>query len=271
MTAATTATATTDRDPGRLAYTALLACTTAVGAVTFVLSFVGLRDYAERVAGFDASLSWLVPVGVDGLTLCAVAATMLLRHAAWKARAYAWCAFGIAVAASVAGNLSHAAARQLSWEGHVGAAAWPIFLALASHMVIVVRRNMERSRSRSRETPAATVKPNDASIAQATPSPAAATTPTTSPQPTQRPVRPKQATRRATPKAKNDDDIRAEARRRVAAGEKVPAVAISLGVNKATVYRWLSETPQAHDTNHAASTDDAKEDATDARPFAHAR
>lgn len=267
MTVATATATVTDREPGRLAYVALLACTTAVGAVTFVLSFVGLRDYAERVAGFAPELSWLVPVGVDGLTLCAVAATMLLRHAEWKARAYAWCAFGIAVAASVAGNLSHATARHLSWEGHVGAAAWPIFLALASHMVIVVRRHMERARSRENSAPA--VAPSRASVA-APPAVAETPSPAPSPQPAQRPRRATPAQRRATPKAKTDDDVRAEARRRVAVGEKVPAVAISLGVNKATVYRWLSDEPQSHNTARTETTDDAKEDATDVRPLAAA-
>jgi len=130
------------RAPRRLAYGALLFFTVLVGAVTFVLSFSGLDDYGSRVAGLGF-LSPLVPIGVDGLTLCAVAATFLLRHARWRARAYAWSVFAIAVASSVAGNLSHAAAKELSSEGMVGAAAWPILLALASHMVIVVRRNME--------------------------------------------------------------------------------------------------------------------------------
>jgi Protein of unknown function (DUF2637) len=133
-----------DETPRRLAYGALLFFTVLVATVTFILSFSGLDDYGRRVARM-AVLSPLVPIGVDGLTLCAVAATFLLRHARYRVRLYAWSVFAIAVGSSVAGNLSHAAARALSWEGMVGAAAWPILLALASHMVIVVRRNMDSS------------------------------------------------------------------------------------------------------------------------------
>lgn len=132
---------TPTRDSHRVAYVALLACTVLVAVTTFVLSFAGLTDYGRRVAGL-AGLSPLVPIGVDGLTLCAVAATFILRDARLRVRLYAWAAFAVAVALSVAGNLSHASARGLSWEGMIGAAAWPILLALASHMVIVVRRNM---------------------------------------------------------------------------------------------------------------------------------
>jgi transposase-like protein len=263
----THATATRDREPRRLAYWALLGCTTAVGAVTFVLSFVGLRDYAERVAGFPSELSWLVPVGVDGLTLCAVAATMILRHATWRPRAYAWAAFGIAVAASVAGNLSHADARRLSWEGHIGAASWPIFLALASHMVIVVRRNMERAPRRSNTTPVehradvspAPVPEPSANVAPELP----ATLDATATEPAQRPTprrraKPAKKASRGVAKAFSADEIRA-ALRRVENGESVAKVALSLGVHKATVYRWRDEQSRGTQTSGGESADNPKE------------
>jgi len=134
-----------NRDTSRAAYGALIFFTVVVATVTFVLSFHGLDDYGVRVAGLGR-LSPLVPLGVDGLTLVAVAATYLLRFAPWRVRSYAWLVFAIAVGASVAGNLSHASARHLGRDGWVGAAAWPILLALASHMVIVTRRWMERHR-----------------------------------------------------------------------------------------------------------------------------
>lgn len=271
----TDATATRDRESKRFAYWSLLACTTAVGAVTFVLSFVGLRDYAERVAGFPTELSWLVPVGVDGLTLCAVAATMILRHATWRPRAYAWAAFGIAVAASVAGNLSHADARSLSWEGHIGAASWPIFLALASHMVIVVRRNMERTTPRRRtadaghaETPSLPASPEPTTAVvdgfaatAATVGEAPAETVERRPTPRRRAKATKKTTR-AVAKAVGDDEIRA-ALRRVDGGESVAKVALSLGVHKATVYRWRDErSDRSHNTQTSGgeSADDSKEE-----------
>jgi transposase-like protein len=268
----TDATATRDRESKRFAYWSLLGCTTAVGAVTFVLSFVGLRDYAERVAGFPAELSWLVPVGVDGLTLCAVAATMILRHATWRPRAYAWAAFAIAVAASVSGNLSHADARGLSWEGHIGAASWPIFLALASHMVIVVRRNMERTSPRrtAATAPSATTGSIEVLPEPATP-PVGDVTATAADEPAEAPAEPvrRQTPRRRAKPAKrtargvaktfSDDEIRA-ALRRCEGGESVAKVALSLGVHKATVYRWRDEQSRGAQDSGGGSADDTKEE-----------
>jgi len=134
----------TDTRGQRLAYGALIALTVAVGVVTFVLSFYGLRDYGIRVEHLSPSLASLVPLGVDILSLCGVAGTYLLRNAAARVRAYAWLVFGVAVSASVAGNITHAVAQGLSPAGMVGAAAWPVLLALAAHFVIVARRALER-------------------------------------------------------------------------------------------------------------------------------
>lgn len=217
----TTAVATVrhDNDSRRLAYGALLAFTVLVAAVTFVLSFSGLDDYGRRVAELGI-LSPLVPLGVDGLTLCAVAATFLLRRAAWHVRLYAWCVFGVAVAASVAGNLSHAAAKSLSWEGMVGAAAWPILLALASHLVIVVRRNMERAGQ-----PTATAAP----IAE--PVPAVARAPGAPRQP------------RATP-VRDNDLIRQRARDMYRDGTPLRDIAKTLSVHKRSVERYTKDLRQ---------------------------
>jgi hypothetical protein len=119
----------------------LFGCALVVAVVTFVLSFHGLNDYGHKVAGL-ANLSPLVPLGVDGLTVTAIAATFLLAHASFRQRAYAWTVFFVANGASVAGNLSHADARHLSWQGSIGAAAWPLLLTLASHLAIVTRRHL---------------------------------------------------------------------------------------------------------------------------------
>lgn len=214
-------------DDKRVAYLALLACTVGVGAVTFALSFVGLRDYGERVVRLDPSLSWLVPVGVDGLTLCAVAATMIVRHGRWHVRLYTWTAFGVAVAASVAGNVSHAQALGLSWQGHVGAGAWPVFLALSSHLVIVVRRHMERANER--RTGHATDQPTPVG---------AEALPATSP-PAAEPTPPR---RRVPRKAANrDNDLtRQRARDAYRRGETQTAIAAKLGVSHRTVQRYTA-------------------------------
>jgi len=132
----------TPRDTAKAALWVLIAFAALVAAITFVLSFAGLDDYGRVVAG-EGHLSFLVPLGVDGLTLVGVVATYMLRTAPWHVRAYAWGVFAVALGASIAGNLSHALAHHLSRQGQVGAAAWPVFLALASHVVIVVRRRQE--------------------------------------------------------------------------------------------------------------------------------
>jgi hypothetical protein len=131
----------------------LIAAAAIVAAIAFVLSYVGLDDYGRRVAG-ENQLSFLVPLGIDGLTVVAIIATYKLRTAPLHVRAYAWLVFCIALGSSVAGNLSHAVAHHLSRSGQVGAVVWPVFLALASHLVIVVRRWQERLRAVTVEHPA---------------------------------------------------------------------------------------------------------------------
>lgn len=258
-------------DSRRAAYAILIACTIGVGAVTFVLSFVGLRDYAERVAGYHSSLSWLVPVGVDGLTLCAVAATMILRHARWHVRLYAWAAFGIAVAASVAGNLSHAEAQQLSWQGRVGAGAWPVLLALSSHLVIVVRRNMERDRDATEYDAEPQAGP---AWADAETPPPVATEPA-APVATDddRPVRQEpapRAARKATAKARggrSNDLLRQRARRDYLNGDTdLTALAQRLKVSRRTVERYTDDLRQTATPNAAPPATDmgeARESSTD--------
>lgn len=231
----------------RGAFVALLICTTVVATVTFVLSFHGLADYGLRVAG-QGSLSPLIPIGVDGLTMCAAAATFLLRHAALHIRLYAWLVFGVAVASSVAGNLSHAASRNLTWEGRVGAAAWPILLALASHLVIVTRRALERTQATTGvATTAATpaTRGSDTPRGGGAPAPAAnvvptaTTTPTATPPPVRQP-RPTRTPKTATPAT----DKRADGRAQFLAGHRPAQIALSLGVDKRTVERWTADLRQ---------------------------
>lgn len=208
---------------------ALVAFTASVGVVTFVLSFAGLSDYGHRVVKLNEMLSWLVPIGVDGLTLSAVAATFVLRHADWHVRLYAWAVFGVAVAASVAGNLSHAVAHHLGVQGQIGAAAWPILLALASHMVIVARRSVERSDSQTatvtRPTPAIAAR-QDRTVAMTTVAV------------TERP-----APRRDKPVSDSAD--RTRARDMYSGGTSAADIAERLGVSKRTVERWTEDLRQA--------------------------
>lgn len=218
-------------DTGRdiaTAYRALVGFTGLVAAVTFVLSFLGLYDYGWRVAGVPTWLAWLVPVGVDGLTLVAVAATYALRHEVFRARAYAWSVFAVAVLASTLGNLSHAVARGLTWEGQVGAAAWPALLALASHLAIVAKRHLERG---------------DVAEARGATHEPAATAPATTPRAAAPAARP--ATRKpAAARQAGGGPVRdkpARARQQYLAGERLASIAVSLGTNKRNVERWTKD------------------------------
>src|SRR5690348_16188349 len=127
----------------------LVVLTLFVAVVAFVWSFHGLDDYGRRVEQLGG-MSWVVPAGVDGLTLVSVAATFLLRQATWWVRFYAWGMFGVAVSLSIAGNLSHGQARHLTWQGMLGAATAPVILALSTHQVVVVWRELDRRRAAAR-------------------------------------------------------------------------------------------------------------------------
>lgn len=239
-----------------VAYRALLVCTVVVATVTFALSFHGLSDYGQHVAGINGWMSWLVPVGVDGLTLCAVAATFLLRHASIHIRAYAWFVFAVAVGASVAGNLSHAASRGLSWEGKIGAAAWPILLALASHLVIVTRRAIERATRDSHDTPhdmtrqepdpRTPVAAPEPTIALPVINPTAATA-----TPAGDPVTPLTpgTTRGVIPMHRvGDIERRHKARAMRQAGRTNQEIADAVGATVRTVQRWLADNTRDNET-----------------------
>jgi hypothetical protein len=248
---------------------ALLAFTLFVGAVTFVLSFYGLRDYGWRVAGVPRPVAWLVPVGVDLLSLVGVAATFALRHAPWKPRSYAWTVFGVAVAASMGGNLSHAQAHHLTWQGRVGATAWPVFLALSAHMVIVVWRHMEKP-VRAGGTRSATWTPNSApavesrrvATATAAPAttataalPAAAATPSSDTTPVVS-LAGRDRRRDTRPAAAGDLRQRARDMYRDDPSLSCGAIARELKTIPRNVERWTKDMRQARDTATAASDDD---------------
>jgi hypothetical protein len=220
----------------RLAYRALLGATVLVAVVTFALSFHGLNDYGRGVAQLGW-MSFLVPIGVDGLTLVAVAATFLLRHHPARVRAYAWSVFLFANVASVAGNLSHANARNLSWDGAVGAGAAPVLLALASHLAIVTRRALERDTQRH---DTATARVRHEAPAPATPPAADVPVATAPPVPVSRPAGP----RRATSK-RSGDSIAERVRQMYRDGRSHPEIALALRISKKTAERHTAPLRQS--------------------------
>ena len=235
------------------ALVALIGCTILVAAVTFVLSFHGLDDYGNRVARL-AYLSPLVPIGVDGLTLVAVAATSILRHAPWHIRAYAWLVFAISVGLSVAGNLSHAVAEQLTWQGEIGAAASPLLLALASHLVIVTLRAIERQQEAQRAAQAGDSDAPDVATPDAPASRPVAPTHDTPPARPSHPVAPRHVTVTRPPRPNAGPrvtDVADRARQMWTAGKSHAEIALALGVSKKTAERYTEPlrraTPVADD------------------------
>lgn len=262
MTHATPSDTSDSPTKARVAFWALLFFTFIVAVVTFVLSFHGLDDYGHRVAD-TGPLSPLVPVAVDGLTLVAVAATMLLRHAAWHVRAYAWFVFAVAVGLSIGGNLAHAASRHLTLAGKAGAAASPILLALASHLVIVTMRAIEKadkervadaklrhdgatSGDATGVTTTATRATRPASATATVGATDHATRDATGPA---TPAATAVTQRRATPRPPNagraGDTDASKARRLYTAGKSHAEIALALGISKKTAERHTAPLRQA--------------------------
>ncbi len=129
--------------PAQVAWVALFAFALVVGASSFALTYHGLFGYGRDVARL-AGFAPLVPVAVDGATLCAIAATFLLAHTPLRVRAYAWAVFFATNALSVLGNLAFAHAHGLGWQGSVGAGAWPVLVTLVAHLGIVAWRHSPR-------------------------------------------------------------------------------------------------------------------------------
>lgn len=202
----------------RLAFGAAVFVASLVAADAFVWTYHGNDDYGHRVAGLSY-LSPVVPIGLDGLTLVAVAATFLLRHAPLRVRLYAWMVFGVAMSLSIAGNLSHADSRHLGWQGMAGAAVAPVLLGLSSHLVIVVRRALDRPVAAE---PAPVVAPTVVAAQPAPPTVAELALPPRRPSGASRPSR-----------GVNLADVRSAFYQRERAGD----VAQRLGTSKRTVER----------------------------------
>jgi hypothetical protein len=123
---------------------ALLAGLLVVAVVNFSLSFQGLYDFGRNLSQLPVALAAFVPVGVEGLTVCAIGGIYMMRHAPVRIRGFCWFVFVVPVALSIGGNVSHALSRQLVAPAVVASAFWPILLTLATHLVVVTVRHSER-------------------------------------------------------------------------------------------------------------------------------
>lgn len=262
----------TGRDT-RVLFRVLLTLTGAVAAVTFALSYYGIRDYGERVMGLPRWMSWLAPVAVDVFSLVGLVSAIALATATLRSRSYAWFVFVVAAGASVGANIAHANDRHLPWAGVVGAAGAPLFFLLSSHLAVVVRRHtMSQQATRhgpdmsqsAQVTPVVGVAPRDMPDAPETDTTLAGgvslfrpyvvadhvapADTTTSQQTSQTPTRAVAAKVRHSDKPasrkvsqQSDTDSQKIARRRVARGDTCAAVARDIGVSAKTVERWTAD------------------------------
>jgi hypothetical protein len=209
----------------RIATLSLRAGLVAVIVVNFTLSFAGIYDYANRAMGYGW-MSPLAPIGIDGLTICAIAAMYRMRNAHWRIRAFTWFAYLIPTGCSIAANVAHASDRHQATVAVAGSATWPTLLSLAIHLSVVVSRHTERAKHNVAKKRPATATP-------ATTPPRTATT----------------VANVATPTAAEPppaSDTRTYAKRRVAEGATISDIHAELmsqqrGVARRTIERWTTD------------------------------
>ena len=236
----------------------------AVALSAFARSFSALSDLAV-MHEWPADQAWILPVALDGMIIVPTVAAVVRRDARW----YAWSLLVAGTILSVAGNGIHAWLTAMSHIA-VGLAVIPPIVTLAAvHLTIVVaRQDRDTATNRGENMPenmpaVPPVAPDDHDkpsrdtdtdetprpvrrlrVAPATPAPLVAapageTTPVATQQTLSLDVAPAVAPKRTVRRSsKHDDTVRAEALRRVAAGETLRDVADQLGVSKDAVWRW---------------------------------
>jgi hypothetical protein len=134
--------------------------------IGFFMSYHGLFEFGAVIMHWWVGLCAVAPIGVDLFSVVTLLATFLTHDAHWRVRSYMWTALGLTVLLSVAGNalaeiaVAHAAAdragQPFTWgyaqfSSVAGAAVWPFVYALALHVLIVVRRHLDRRGDTARE------------------------------------------------------------------------------------------------------------------------
>jgi hypothetical protein len=142
---------------------AIVAAFVGVLVIAFAMSYHGLFTFGERIMGWAWGLCAVAPIGLDVFSIVGLLATFLTHDAPWRVRLYCWLAFGLTVLLSVGGNAISAfwvldRVADVSHERFVwgyqqvsavaGAAVWPALSAVALHVLIVVRRHLDRRRDK---------------------------------------------------------------------------------------------------------------------------
>jgi hypothetical protein len=85
-----------------------------VGAASFALSFVALRDVAVELQAVPASLGWLVPIAIDGGVICGSAIIWSLSREQRRRPVFPFLFVGALVLVSVVVNAAHAGPSPLA-------------------------------------------------------------------------------------------------------------------------------------------------------------
>jgi hypothetical protein len=85
-----------------------------VGAASFALSFVALRDVSVELQAVPASLGWLVPIVIDGGVICGSAIIWSLSREQRRRPVFPFLFVGALVLVSVVVNASHAGPSPLA-------------------------------------------------------------------------------------------------------------------------------------------------------------
>jgi hypothetical protein len=94
-------------------FVAALACVV-VGAASFALSFVALRDVAVALEAVPASLGWLVPIVIDGGVICGSAVIWSLSREQSRRPVFPFLFVAALVIVSVVVNAAHAGPSPLA-------------------------------------------------------------------------------------------------------------------------------------------------------------
>ena len=94
-------------------FVAALACIV-VGAASFALSFVALRDVAVALEAVPASLGWLVPIVIDGGVICGSAVIWSLSREQSRRPVFPFLFVAALVFVSVVVNAAHAGPTPLA-------------------------------------------------------------------------------------------------------------------------------------------------------------
>jgi len=84
------------------------AASVVVGAASFALSFVALRDVSVQLEAVPPSLGWLVPIVIDGGVICGSAVIWSLSHEQRRRPVFPFLFVGSLVIVSVVVNAAHA-------------------------------------------------------------------------------------------------------------------------------------------------------------------